>query len=99
METRNDFICPICRSKMVLRTGKTTGKKFWGCVNYFSHDRCPGKRGLDGQVFGTDGEYPFSLGPDGETMFDIGRSEGMSFEEAQEFAEAWEHDEDNDPYK
>lgn len=37
--------------------------------------------------------------PPGETMFDIGRSEGMSFEEAQEFAEAWEHDEDNDSYK
>ena len=90
--------CPLCKGKKVLRTGRTSGKDFWGCVNY-PITGCPGKRGLEGQVFGTDGESPFSLGPKGRAMFDIGRSEGMSFEESLEFAEAWEHDEENDPYK
>lgn len=91
--------CPICGDKMVLRAGKATGKEFWGCVNYF-HNGCPGKRDLDGRVFGTDGEYPFSLGPDGETMFDACMADpSMTYEEAQEIAEAWEHDEENDPYK
>lgn len=92
------FYCPVCGSGMELRTGKKSGMQFLGCVRYFS-DGCTGKRDLDGQVFGTDGEYPSSLGPEGETMFDIGRSEGMSFEEAQELAEKWEHDEENDPYR
>lgn len=91
-------LCPICGSKMVLRTGRISGKDFFGCVNYPTK-KCPGKRGIDGQVFGTDNEYPFSLSPDGETMFDIGRSEGMTFEEAQDFSEAWLHQEENDPYK
>ena len=32
--------CPICNSRMVLRTarrGKNPGEQFWGCSNYLSH--------------------------------------------------------------
>ncbi|MBU2737718.1 DUF2034 domain-containing protein [Acidithiobacillus sp. ATCC 19703] len=32
--------CPHCGIKMVLRTSRTTGKKFWGCKNYTKYPPC-----------------------------------------------------------
>lgn len=40
----SDPLCPVCNSKMVLRTarkGKNTGKQFWGCSGF---PKCRGTR-------------------------------------------------------
>ena len=37
--------CPACGEPMVSRANKTTGQRFWGCVNY---PTCRGTRDTDG---------------------------------------------------
>ena len=38
-----DPLCPLCRSSMVVRRGKQSGRKFWGCSTF---PDCRGKRNV-----------------------------------------------------
>lgn len=40
-----DLVCPDCGGKMIERTNRQTGNKFWGCVAY---PRCKGTRDSSG---------------------------------------------------
>ena len=49
--------CPYCGAKMVLRTNRHTGDRFWGCSQY---PDCKGTRDIDPDtgesvVYGMDG--------------------------------------------
>ncbi len=40
-------LCPFCRGQMVLRQGRKSGNKFWGCKTY---PRCRGKRNVRAEL-------------------------------------------------
>ena len=78
-----DFDCPVCGAEMILRNGPQ--KTFYGCSTYFK-TRCPGKRDLDGESWGCDGEEPYYLNDEGSSMFQSCLADGFSFDEASECA-------------
>ncbi len=42
-----NLVCPECGGRMVSRTNKATGQRFWGCGNY---PTCKGTRNTDGEA-------------------------------------------------
>jgi len=42
-----DVKCPVCGGRMVRKTARATGRKFWGCLRF---PECRGTRDTDGEA-------------------------------------------------
>lgn len=91
-----NIICPVCGSEMELRSGSK--KDFYGCSTYFQ-TKCHGKRDLQGNAWGCDGEEPHYLDSEGSSMFDACIHDGFSYDESAEIAAEWQRQEEKDHWK
>lgn len=57
IRTKPEPYCPECGARMVLRTRRSDGERFWGCSNY---PECKGTRQIlsDGRPEGDGDELP-----------------------------------------